>query len=55
MTPLAEPDLRRLAAEAVARPRCAGAFLQYTEYGGYYEDERIRPLQAGLIVDTPAA
>ncbi|GAD23990.1 hypothetical protein [Acidovorax sp. MR-S7] len=32
-------------------PRCAGAFLRYTEYGGYYEDERIRPLQAGLIVE----
>ena len=31
-------------------PRCAGAFLRYTEYGGYYEEERIRPLQAALIV-----
>ena len=31
---------------------CAAAFLRYTEYGGYYEDERIRPLLADLIV-TP--
>ena len=30
-------------------PRCAGAFLRYTEYGGYYQDERIRPLRAELI------
>jgi len=29
--------------------RCTGAFLRYTEYGGYYEEERIRPLQAHLI------
>ena len=29
---------------------CAAAFLRYTEYGGYYEEERIRPLLAGLIV-----
>lgn len=29
--------------------RCAGAFLRYTEYGGYYQEERIRPLQAELI------
>lgn len=36
-------------------PRCAGAYLRYTEYGGYYEEERIRPLRAGLIVDAPAA
>lgn len=30
--------------------RCAGAFLRYTEYGGYYEEERIRPLRSELIV-----
>lgn len=29
--------------------RCAGAFLRYTEYGGYYEEGRIRPLQAHLM------
>jgi hypothetical protein len=29
---------------------CAGAFLRYTEYGGYYEEGRIRPLQEKLIV-----
>lgn len=32
---------------------CAGVFLRYTEYGGYYQDERIRPLQAGLLVEPP--
>jgi len=30
--------------------RCSGAFLRYTEYGGYYLEERIRPLWADLIV-----
>lgn len=33
--------------------RCRGCerpFLRYTEYGGYYEDERIRELQARLVV-----
>jgi hypothetical protein len=29
---------------------CDAAFLRYTEYGGYYQDERIRPLIADLIV-----
>jgi len=32
--------------------QCAGCgrpFLRYTEFGGYYADERIRELQAGLI------
>lgn len=33
--------------------KCAGAFLRYTEYGGYYQDERIRPLSADLIVSPP--
>jgi len=33
---------------------CARPFLRYTEYGGYYEDERIRALNADLIDDTPA-
>jgi hypothetical protein len=33
--------------------RCDAAFLRYTEYGGYYQDDRIRPLLADLIV-TPA-
>ena len=28
---------------------CGRAFLRYTEYGGYYQDERIRELQAGLL------
>lgn len=30
--------------------RCGHGFLRYTEYGGYYEDRRIRSLQPGLIV-----
>lgn len=34
--------------------RCEAAFLRYTEYGGYYEDERIRPLRAELIVNPDA-
>ena len=28
---------------------CARPFLRYTEYGGYYEDERIRELDPGLV------
>ena len=32
--------------------RCARAFLRYTEYGGYYVEERVRELQAALIVDV---
>ena len=28
------------------------AFLRYTEYGGYYVEERVRPLQAALVVDA---
>ena len=33
---------------------CARPFLRYVEYGGYYQDERIRALDAALIDDTPA-
>ena len=29
---------------------CRRAFLRYTEYGGYYEDERVRALNADLVV-----
>jgi hypothetical protein len=29
--------------------RCGRAFLRYTEFGGYYLEERIRPVQAGLV------
>jgi len=28
---------------------CGRTFLRYTEYGGYYQDERIRELQARLL------
>ncbi len=34
---------------------CARAFLRYTEYGGYYNEERIRELDARLVVDAPLA
>lgn len=30
---------------------CARPFLRYTEYGGYYEDQRIRRVNAALIDD----
>lgn len=30
---------------------CGRAFLRYTEYGGYYVDERIRQLDPALIVE----
>ena len=33
---------------------CARAFLRYTEFGGYYEDERIRELNAELVDDASA-
>ncbi|MDM0110909.1 hypothetical protein QTI66_02050 [Variovorax sp. J22R133] len=38
---------------------CHKPFLRYTEYGGYYEEQRIRELQPGLIThampgDDPA-
>jgi hypothetical protein len=29
--------------------RCASVFLRYTEYGGYYNDERIRRLDPALV------
>jgi hypothetical protein len=31
---------------------CARAFLRYTEYGGYYVDERIRALDPTLVVNA---
>ncbi|MBT9550269.1 MAG: hypothetical protein IV088_05425 [Hydrogenophaga sp.] len=31
---------------------CARPFLRYTEYGGYYEDDRIRQVNAALIEDA---
>ncbi|HSW16992.1 MAG TPA: hypothetical protein VLJ86_07185 [Ramlibacter sp.] len=33
---------------------CARPFLRYTEYGGYYQEERIRELRADLVVDVVA-
>jgi hypothetical protein len=32
---------------------CARPLLRYTEYGGYYVEERIRDLDARLLVDAP--
>ena len=31
---------------------CARAFFRYTEYGGYYMEERIRELDARLVADV---
>jgi hypothetical protein len=33
---------------------CRRPFLRYTEYGGYYQDERIRVLDPALVADVPA-
>lgn len=30
---------------------CHRAYLRYTEYGGYYEDERVRLVDPALVVD----
>ncbi|HEX2543828.1 MAG TPA: hypothetical protein VHL79_03055 [Ramlibacter sp.] len=32
--------------------QCGRSFLRYTEYGGYYVEERVRELHAPLIVDA---
>jgi hypothetical protein len=40
--------------EAWACTACGRPFLRYTEYGGYYVEERIRPLDPALVVDAPA-
>ncbi|MFD0669177.1 MULTISPECIES: hypothetical protein [unclassified Ramlibacter] len=29
---------------------CARVFLRYTEYGGYYHEQRIRPVDPALVV-----
>jgi hypothetical protein len=34
--------------------QCGRPFLRYTEYGGYYVEERIRELHAALVVDASA-
>ena len=33
---------------------CQRAYLRYTEYGGYYEDERVRALDPALVDETPS-
>jgi hypothetical protein len=33
-------------------PECSRVYLRYTEYGGYYEDERVRQVDPALIVQT---
>lgn len=35
-------------------PACARAYLHYTEYGGYYEDERVRWVDPALVDNTAA-
>ena len=32
--------------------RCSRTFLRYTEYGGYYEEDRIRPVDPALVLDV---
>jgi hypothetical protein len=32
---------------------CARPFLRYTEYGGYYQEDRVRQLDPDLVVDAP--
>lgn len=39
--------------EVFACTACRRPFLRYTEYGGYYEDARIREIAAALVVDAP--
>lgn len=34
---------------------CGRAFLRYTEFGGYYADERIRELRGQLVVPSSTA
>ncbi len=31
---------------------CTRVFLRYTEFGGYYQEERIRELAPGLVTDA---
>lgn len=33
--------------------QCRRLFLRYTEYGGYYREDRIREVNPALILDTP--
>jgi hypothetical protein len=33
-------------------PECSTVYLRYTEYGGYYVDERIRMVKPELIIQT---
>lgn len=34
--------------------QCGRPFLRYTEYGGYYVEERVREVAADRIVDAPS-
>lgn len=40
--------------EVAQCPRCAQVFLRYTEYGGYYQEARIRAVDPARVVDAPA-
>lgn len=34
-------------------PACRRGYLRFTEYGGYYEDDRVRLVDPELVVDAP--
>lgn len=38
--------------DVAACPGCGRLFLRYTEYGGYYVDQRVRELNAALVADV---
>lgn len=38
--------------EAWRCPQCLRAFVRYTEYGGYYNEARIREVASALVVDA---
>jgi hypothetical protein len=38
--------------EVCACEACGRPFLRYTEYGGYYQEERLRELRPGLVTDA---
>lgn len=40
--------------EAAQCPRCRHLFVRYTEYGGYYQEARIRAVDPARIADVPA-
>ena len=41
--------------DVYACANCGRPFLRYTEYGGYYVEERVRELQVALVADVQPA